>query len=488
MDFIFIIFIVSAPIFWLYGVVVFLRNLTRKKSQDKDSFQKVLNPSLLEEIVADLEEIRKKNKTVAQTLAKYRARLSLRQAQESTPTITDLPPSIAEFNSKGAIPSQTAPIRFETTPAVPETSVGESLENWWDRWYEENNINLLLYIGTFLIISSAAIFVGFNWQTFSGPFKSSILTLITFAFFAAGFFFYIETPKLKNAGSTFLAIGALLIPFNGLAWYNFALRSSVSFATVWLFTSAISVAVYLILAYFIKNRFYTYIAGLGGLSLVESMVSVGGLNSKFYILGGIFSSFILLAGSRLIAQIKKEDFDRIYAQPLSISSNIFMPIFLTWGLLVAFSTHQLFSPEVVISAFLASAYYFLTYLVSKNISLFTLGELLLTLCLVLWILTAGYSGAVVYGVLFINALVFQVVGNILKRSGLKQEAYYSVFVATFISLLGLAISFVDPLISAEQRFYFTLIVGTLSLISAILERIPTYLYITIGALDLSAYL
>lgn len=488
MGFIFIIFIVSAPFFWLYGVVVTLRNLTKKTLQEDTTFQNKLTTPILVEIVSDLEEIRKKNKTVAQTLAKYKARLSLRQSQKSEPLVTDLPASITEFNSGiAAVPNQT-PTAPTPSPVVPKKSVGESLENWWERWYEENNINLLLYIGTFLIISSAAIFVGFNWQNFSGPFKSSILSLITFAFFAAGVFFYIEMPKLKNAGSTFLAIGALLIPFNGLAWYNFALRDSVSFSTVWLTTSAISVAVYLILAYFIKNRFYTYIAGLGGLSLVESMVSIGGLNSKFYILGGIFSSFVLLAGSKLIAQTKKEDFDRIYSQPLSISSNIFMPIFLTWGLLVAFSTHQLFTPEVVISTFLASAYYFLSYLVSKNISLFTLGELLLTLCLVLWALTAGYSGALVYGVIFINALVFQIVSYPLKKSGLKQESYYSVFIATFIALLGLAISFADPLISAEQRFYFTLIVGTLSFISAVLERIPTYLYITFGAINLAAYL
>lgn len=490
MEFILIIFLVTAPIFWLYGIVVFLRNFTGKKHLAEKVENETSTP-LLVEIVSDLEEIRKKNITIAQTLAKYKARLSLRQSQEAQLNTTDLPKSIAEFNSGLESEFAQAPVALQTTPTQPpeqKETMGDSLEKWWERWYLENNINLLLYIGTFLIISSAAIFVGFNWATFSGPFKSSVLSLITLAFFAAGFFFYFQTPKLKNAGATFLAIGALLIPFNGLAWYNFALRDSVSFATVWLTTSIISVTVYLALAYFIRNRFYTYIAGLGGLSLIEAMVSISGLNTKFYILGGIFSSFVLLAGSKILATTKQEDFDRIYSQPLSISSNIFMPVFLTWGLSVAFSTQQLFTSEVVISTFLASAYYFLSYLVSKNISLFTLGELLLTLALVLLTLTAGNSGAIVFVVIFINALVFQIIAYPLKASGRKEEAYYSVFVATFIALLGLSISFVDPLISAEQRFYFTLIVATLSLLSALLERIPTYLYITFGAINISAYL
>lgn len=485
MEFILIIFFISAPIFWLYGIISFLRNFNSKKT----SPEQINDTSLLQTIVSDLEAIRKKETTLAAILTKYKTLLNQKLSQQGS---TDLPNSILEFNQKNSGLAQTSttyvPAEVEVANEKPAVPVSTSLENWWDHWYQENNINLLLYIGTFLIISSAAIFVGFNWETFSGPLKSTILTIITALFFIAGLFFYKEMPKLKNAGSTFLAIGALLIPFNGLAWYNFALRGNVSFATVWLATSVISVIVYLGLAYFIRNRFYTYIAGLGGLSLVESMVSVTGLNSKFYILGGIFSSFSLLAGSKIIAQTRREDFDRIYTQPLSISSNIFMPIFLGWGLMVAFSTHQLFTPEVVISTFLASAYYFLSYLISKNISLFTLGELLLTLGFVLLTLTTGYSGAPVFCVIFVNAFLLQVIAYPLKRAGKREEAYYSVFVATFIALLGLAISFIDPLISAEQRYYFTLIVAVLASVSALLERAPTYLYISLSAVNIAAYL
>src|SRR3990172_6100940 len=124
MNFIFIIFIITAPIFWLYGIVCFLRSLTQKKSQqENNSLQKsLISTPLLAEIVSDLEEIRKKNKTVAQTLSKYKSRLSLRQAQESAPIVTDLPTSIAEFNSKSSsIPSQTAPISV-AAPKAPEKS------------------------------------------------------------------------------------------------------------------------------------------------------------------------------------------------------------------------------------------------------------------------------------------------------------------------------------------------------------------------------
>ena len=96
MEFILIIFLVTAPIFWLYGIVVFLRNFTGKKHLEEKVENETPTP-LLVEIVSDLEEIRKKNTTIAQTLAKYKARLSLRQSQETQSNTTDLPKSIAEF-------------------------------------------------------------------------------------------------------------------------------------------------------------------------------------------------------------------------------------------------------------------------------------------------------------------------------------------------------------------------------------------------------
>lgn len=473
MELFIVLFFISAPIFWLYGIISFLRNFTKKDSSPSSN-----SLGLIQEILFDLGKLREKETTITNLITKYQQRLTAVNeiAEPLTPIVT----------SEIAVPQKEV-VGIKPTSTVKET-LNVDVNDWWDKWYQENSINLLLYIGAFLIVSSAAIFVGFNWESFTGTFKAMILSLITIAFFGAGFFFYHETPKLRNAGSTFLAIGSLLIPFNGLAWYNFALRDTdIGFGGVWLITSLIAVTVYFLLAYFVQNRFYTYIAGLGGLSLVEALVNIGNLDSQFYILGGIFSAFVLLGGSKFIASTKKENFEEIYSTPLSVSSNIVMPIFLTWGLSVAYSSQRLFTPEVTVSAFLASCYYFLSYLISKNISIFTLAQLLTSLTVVLAAKTMGYSGAPIFYLILFTALVFQGFSYYLKTSNKNEESYYSTFISIFISLLALGISFVDPLVEPTHRLYFTLIVSVLALNASFLERIPTYLYIALGAVNTAAF-
>lgn len=475
-----ILFLVSLPIFWIWGLISFIRQLSGNKTSPK-----VNDLSLLHEIVSDLVNIKNKRDSLTKVLEKYKLKLALGQRLSGVETAQEINQPTQQ--PQAAIVNEEV-VSDEIAIQKPLNVITQDSESWWDRWYEENNINLLLYIGAFLIVSSAVIFVGFNWSTFSGAFKAFVLSLITLSFFGSGFFFYKEMPKLKNAGSTFIAIGSLLIPLNGLAWYNFYLRDAgFSFGAVWLLTSLVAIVTYFFLAFFIRNRFYSYIAGLGSLSLVEALVNVGSLNSQYYILGGIFSAFSLLAGSKIIADTKKAEFEQIYSQPLTVSSNIMMPIFLTWGLLAAYSMQRLFTPEVAISTFLASSYYLLSYLISKNITFFVLGELLLTMSAVLTTKTLSFDGAPVFIVIFILALIFQFSGYILSKRSKTQESYYSFFVSIFIALLGLAISYIDPLIAPEQRVYFTLIVSIIAFNASLIEHAPTYLYITFGSINLAAF-
>ena len=81
----------------------------------------------------------------------------------------------------------------------------------WDRWYQENNINLLLYLGAFLIVSAAGIFVSFSWQDYSGAAKFFCFLLLTLIFSFCGLGFY-KSKLYKSAGITFIGIGAILLP------------------------------------------------------------------------------------------------------------------------------------------------------------------------------------------------------------------------------------------------------------------------------------
>ena len=92
-----------------------------------------------------------------------------------------------------------------------------------------------------LFLASASIFVGFQWEAIEGSVKASLLSFLTLAFFAFGAWFY-SNPKIKNAGATFIAIGALLIPFNGVSWFNFVLEpAGYSIGGAWFITSIIAV-------------------------------------------------------------------------------------------------------------------------------------------------------------------------------------------------------------------------------------------------------
>jgi hypothetical protein len=197
--------------------------------------------------------------------------------------------------------------------------------------------------------------------------KAGLLSLLNLAFFGFGFWFF-NVPKIKNAGATFIAIGALLIPFTGLSWHNFVLEpQGYPIGNTWLATSLVAIVTYAGLAYYVRHPFYTYIAGFGGLSTILSIVNVTELNREFYILGGVFSSFILMLSTRVFSN-PDEEIKKTFVQPLSISAHVIMPLSLAWGIVLATAADRLFTIEVVLAGILASLYYLLAYTFQRTVS------------------------------------------------------------------------------------------------------------------------
>src|SRR4030042_4694840 len=271
-----LLLLLSVPVFYIVGLVTFIRWLMGL-SKDK----KVGRLQFLEESVQEL------SKTVAATpdkkldrqLEEYKKELaSLKTVEAITlpPPVTQ-PTGGAPVTTPAEISREEAKIltdRVVTTPTLPQHSWQEDLEKAWGNWYSDNSINLLLYVGAFLIVASASIYVGFTWETLGGVMKAAVFTLLTLAFFGFGTWFY-NVPKIKTAGATFIAIAALLIPFNGFAWYNFVCGpAGFQIGSIWLGTSFVAVFAYAALAYFIRHPFYTYIAGFGGLSMILLIVNV----------------------------------------------------------------------------------------------------------------------------------------------------------------------------------------------------------------------
>lgn len=310
MEIVFILFAISFPVFYILGAITFFKWVLKIRDSGNQQSSKQLSNELTHQIIKDTKEERREQPSGKKELLK--------------------------------------------------ADLGQA----WNNWYSDNSINLLLYIGAFLIVASASIFVGFSWEMLGGALKASVLSLITLGFFVFGGVFY-KIEKIKSAGSTFLAVAAILIPFNGAGWYNFYLQQSgFDFGYVWTMTSIVAVLVYIMLAFLIRHPFYTYIASAGGLSLLLSFVNVSNLQKDYYILGGIVFSFVLLLASRIFRDSPEQLKD--YGTPLTISAQFTMPISLMFGFYVSLTENNLFTIEAGIASILAALYYFLVFSIKKE--------------------------------------------------------------------------------------------------------------------------
>ena len=127
-------------------------------------------------------------------------------------------------------------------------------------------INVLLYLGAFFVVIAALIFVAYSWRQLGGVAKTGILAGFTLAFLAAGAV-CLRSPRVRPAGHTFLAVGALLTPLTIVALHNFVLRErGLSGEAVWAWGSLACLAFYGALALGGLGRFYAAGAVLAAIS------------------------------------------------------------------------------------------------------------------------------------------------------------------------------------------------------------------------------
>ncbi len=354
-------FAISIPIFYIYGLFKFFTSY--KKSQSAELIKHGDKEEILAALIAKLSEEASKNpsKRISDLLSDYRREYE--ELKDSSGGTTEVTHIAAE--EKGE------------TKSLAQSEVSDL----WSNWYSNNSINLLLYIGAFLIVASASIFVGFQWQTIEGTFKAVIISGLALAFFGFGVWFY-SVPKIRNAGSTFTAIAGLLIPFCGIGWYNFVLKDAgVSFGMVWFITSFVCIAYYVSMMLWQKHIFYAYISNVGVFSLMLSIVNVYGLNNEFYVVSGILTTYVLFISRIALSKSGNKEYDK-FIRPTEISENIILPVSLIYGFSVAMSYDKLYSFEASLSLFLATVYYFFSYIFSKRV-------ILLAVCAILFPLSIG---------------------------------------------------------------------------------------------------
>lgn len=283
-----------------------------------------------------------------------------------------------ELSSQETASSDVLAETKEERPIVDSSPLQEDVSTLWSRWYSNNSINLLLYVGAFFIVASASIFVSFQWESISGITKALMLTFCSLLFFGFGAWFY-RLPKITNAGATFLAIGSLLIPIVGTGWYTFVFADAGNtLGTTWLITSIVAILSYAALALYLKNKFYSYLMTLSSISIVLSFINIASLHNTFYILGGIISSYLLLTASLMMKRLSSVS-QELFSDPMSTASQLLLPGSLLFGFVVGLQNESLFSMEGTISLALASAYYLLLYLQKQSTLHLVAAQILLLL-------------------------------------------------------------------------------------------------------------
>lgn len=105
-------------------------------------------------------------------------------------------------------------------------------------------INLLLFLGAFFVVIAALIFVATQWEQIGAGAKAGIMLGFTLGFIAGGLL-CVRLPKVRPAGQTFLAIGAILLPLDILGGYTLLFRDQgISAATTWAWGSLICALFY----------------------------------------------------------------------------------------------------------------------------------------------------------------------------------------------------------------------------------------------------
>jgi len=141
----------------------------------------------------------------------------------------------------------------------------------------EETPSLLLYIGAFLVVVAAFIFVSVSGDQISDLVKLVLMIVGTTGFLAAGIVCH-RYPRVLPAGRTFLVIGALITPLDPVAYYVLVARvSPLDAPTIWTLGSLVSAALYAGLrlgGYGIGYSYLFYAAVLSAVLGLEALVKL----------------------------------------------------------------------------------------------------------------------------------------------------------------------------------------------------------------------
>ncbi|MEI7818650.1 MAG: hypothetical protein WCI47_00875 [bacterium] len=239
-----------------------------------------------------------------------------------------------------ALVADHAPVHAVSAPVEPVVPLAER------GLKAMQNINILLYLGAFMIVIAAGAFVGSNYGAIDSLTKVVLLGFLTLIFYGAGLGLYKLTDKIKPAGVTFTAIGLLMVPLVGLAVQSL-LNDGRPAGPVWLITS-IAMLVMQVVAYLsIKKTYIAYFAALTTVSLFQALTSTLAAPIYWYGWAMLFTSLAYIVLARVVH-------DKEVTDALDNCAQIFVPISV---ILALFGWDQFGMWSIGVQLVLTSAFY-----------------------------------------------------------------------------------------------------------------------------------
>lgn len=214
------------------------------------------------------------------------------------------------------------------------------------------NLNMLLYVGSFLIVAAMAVFVTL---TMSATVKLASLVAVTAAFYATGLALHARSMRLRPAALAFVGTGLAILPFFGLALTSLG---GVSVSVAWFITSAFGLVAYGFAAVRLQSQLVSYLTIAFVLSFSLSCVSTLGLGMIWY--------FIVLIGVSLVLNsihyLAPKHIPSFFAQPIERTAHVATPVTLLASL-TQIGAADLYMYEVLFG--LATIHYMVAWLEAR---------------------------------------------------------------------------------------------------------------------------
>lgn len=289
-----------------------------------------------------------------------------------------------------------------------------------------DNANILLFIGAFLIVTAAGLFIGYSYDNLSNIFKFFALSLFALTFYLSGLYLYKNKTHLKPAGLTFLIIGLILFPLLGIGYYH--LFPAGNPYNIMIAFSLITCGIYFFTYQLIAQKALIYLSLLSFLIFEQTFVLRFGLPSIFHGIFNLITATIILLAAR-VEKIKTNNLN----QDFTFISHLLAPT----SLLLIFQSANIsesFLFDFGLNSGILALFYYLNLLLSpKKDMYYQFSSLALLSSLTAFLFHYQVEFLTIILILTITNFSLLYLGNFTKYCTLKNNIFaYLTQVALFV--------------------------------------------------------